>query len=344
MRIVELDTVFVVNGRLAVKLITFARLIHYSEKYLLQLIKKLLKKRIKIAFKWKRNWYIFLPSTSIKSIIQNRDNTITDSGNDGDSAITPSGNSINTDWSAAIDELPPAVNTVLERTSFSTTVVNNRLVIPTPSSELLSLTLTPKTVTQFIPPNLGMFPAMTDYKYGYYIYYDEDKMSTFDPGTSGTLKSTQLPAAFFEICRALDAAENSRNGANPGLTPRRNISTTVSFDTGTIAVAATLPVTTSIGAGGAIDIVVSDYLGSTYSTFANGGGDLASDTLPEALLEMASLLAAAEKAVTPAENQPNNIQIQFDLETGSATISGNLPFTTSAATNGDVTVHAIDYL
>ncbi|MCC5669883.1 hypothetical protein LC653_40285 [Nostoc sp. CHAB 5784] len=159
-----------------------------------------------------------------------------------------------------------------------------------------------------------------------------------------TAEITQVPQAFFEICRALDAAENTRNGANPGLPPRRNLSTTVSFDTGTVAVAATIPITTNIQTNGSIDIVASDYLGSTYSVFANGGGDLKSDTLPEALLEMASILAAAEKAVTPAENQPNNVQIQFDIETGSATISANLPFNTAAATNGDVTIHAIDYL
>lgn len=323
MRVVELDNVFVVNGRLAIKLTTFSKLLHYSEIYLLQLIKKLLKKGIKIAFKWKRNWYIFLPTSPIKSIVQNPNNN--GSGNDsGDNAITPSGDSINTNWGAAIDELPPAVNTALGRTNFTITIVNNRLVIPTLSTELLSSTLTPKKVTQFVPTNLGLFPAMTDYKYGYYIIYDENKMSTFDPGTSGTLKSTQVPAAFFEVCRALDAAENTRNGANPGLPPRRNLSTTVSFDTGTIAVAATIPVTTNIQSNGSIDIVASDYLGSTYSVFANGGGDLKSDTLPEALLEMASILAAAEKSVTPAENQPNNVQIQFDIETGSATISAKV--------------------
>lgn len=339
MRILELDTVFVVNGRLAIKLNVLAKLLHYSDIYLLQLIKKLVKQGIRIAFKWKRNWYIFLPSTPIKSIVQNNNDN-----DSGDVAITPSGDSINTDWNAAVDELPPTVADALKRTNFNIVTVNNKLVILISSTELLSSTLSPKKVTQFIPLNLGLFPAMTDYKYGYYIIYDENKMSIFDPGTSGTLKSTQVPQAFFEICRALDAAENTRNGANPGLPPRRNLSTTVSFDTGTVAVAATIPITTNIQTNGSIDIVASDYLGSTYSVFTNGGGDLKSDTLPEALLEMASILAAAEKAVTPAENQPNNVQIQFDIETGSATISANLPFNTVAATNGDVTIHAIDYL
>ena len=213
-----------------------------------------------------------------------------------------------------------------------------------PSRASLSSTLTPKNVFEFIPPNLGDFPATTDYKYGYYIIYDETKMSIFDPGTSESLKSTQVPQAFFEVCRALDAAENARNGANPGLTPRRNLSTTVSFDTGTIAVAATIPIVVSIQSDGTIQVVANDYLGGTYSTFANGGGDLTSSNLIAAFLETASMLSAAEKAVTPIENQPNNIQIQVDVEAGSATVSGNLPFTTLAASNGDVTIHAIDYL
>lgn len=343
MRVVELDTVFVVNGRLAIKLTTFAKLLHYSSNYLLELIKKLLKKGIRIGFKWRRNWYIFLPTFPIKAIIQNRNNN-SNNGDGGDAATTPSGDSINTDWGAAIDELPPSISDDLERTNFTVVVINNRLVLPTSSTVLLSSGLMPKTVNQFIPPNLGPFRAMTDYKYGHYIVYDENKMSIFDPGTAGTLKSTQVPQAFFEICRALDAAENNRNGANPGLPPRRNLSTTVSFDTGTIAVAATLPITTNIQASGSIDIVASDYLGSAYSVFDNGEGDLKSDTLPEALLEMASILAAAEKAVQPTENQPNNVQIQFDIETGSATISANLPFNTEAAADGDVTIHAIDYL
>ncbi|BAT56379.1 hypothetical protein NOS3756_53840 [Nostoc sp. NIES-3756] len=344
MRVLELDTVFVVNGRLAIKLITFAKLLHYSEVYLLQLIKKLLKKKIKIAFKWKRNWYIFLPTTPIKSIVQKQNNETSNNSDAGESAITPSGDSINTNWGDAIDELPPAVNTALGRTTFTITIVNDKLVIPTPSSVSLSSTLTPKNGTAFIPSNLGLFPAMTDYKYGYYIIYDENKMSTFDPGTSGTLKSTQIPQAFFEVARALDAAENNRNGANPGLPARRNLSTTVSFDTGTIAVAATIPIVTSIQTDGTIKILASDYLGSTYSAFTNGGGDLTSANIIAAFLETASLLSASEKAVVPVENQPNNIQIQVDVEAGTATVAANLPFTTAAASNGDVTIKAIDYL
>lgn len=343
MRSLELDTVFVVNRRLAIKLNTFSKLLHYSDIYLLQLIKKLFNQGIKIGFKWKRSWYIFLPTTPIKTIFHNRNKAET-SNESNDIAITPSGNRINTDWKSAIEQFPPSVNAALERLVLSVITVNNHLVIPVSSTELLSSTLNPKKVTQFIPRNLGLFPAIKAYKYGDYIIYDETKMSTFDPGTNGSLKSTQLPQAFFEVCRALDAAENTRNGANPGLPARRNLSTTVSFDTGTIAVAGTIPVVPNIESDGSIKVVASDYLGTTYSAFTNGGGDLTSTNIVAAFFETASLLSAAEKAVTPVENQPNNIQITIDLEAGSASISGNIPFTTAAATNGDVTIKAIDYL
>lgn len=339
----ELADVFVVNGRLAIKLSTFAKILNYSETYLLKVIIRLLLKKIRIAFKWRKNWYVFLPKIPLKTLFENRNKSNSDSKSE--EAITPSGDSINTDWEAAIEKFPPSITDNLRRTNFNIVVINKEIKIPVSSSfKLGSSPLSSKTLIDFIPSNQGTFPAITDYKYGFYIHYDPNKMSIFDPGTSGTLKSSQLPQALFEVARALDAAENLRNGANPGLPPRRNLSTTVSFDTGTIAIAATLPISAGVQSGGSIGVSVSDYLGSTYSTFNNGAGDLTSDTLPEALLEIASVLAAAEKAVTPAENQPNNVQIIIDLETSSATISANLPFTTAAGTTGNVVVIAIDYL
>ncbi|GAX42445.1 hypothetical protein NIES4075_34460 [Tolypothrix sp. NIES-4075] len=326
--------VYFIDGKRAVKLTAFAKMINYSDKYFYDVVKNLFKKSIYIAYKWKRNYYVFLPpQTKPKSTPNNSYQEI---------AQTPSGDELNINWDKAIEEMPPIV---AERIVSWKLHQNNLLfnfkaegatIIAFPSS-----TLSPKTGDSFTPLSMGTFPNITEYTYGQTIKY---KMSTFNPGTSGTLKSTQIPSAFFEICRALDAAENTRNGNNPGLPPRRNLSTTVSFDTGTISVAATLPITTSIESDGSIQIHALDYLGSTYSAFNGGGGDLNSDTLPEALLEAASFLAAVEKAVVPTENQPNNIQIQFDAETGSAVISANLPFTTLAAANGDVTIHAIDYL
>ncbi|NJL64897.1 MAG: hypothetical protein HC903_27705 [Methylacidiphilales bacterium] len=325
--------VFKFDNSLAIHLQAFAKFANYSDKYLLKLIKKLKKRKIKIGFKWKRNWYIFIPKKPINTSSSNSANV--------ENIQTPSGEKVVINWQEVVNTVPFASTFT---GSFNFFLQDGKLFVIIPAKDLVSLGLRSKTPFSpiLLPPN--KFQATTEYTYGYRIVYDRNKMSIFDPGTAGTLNSTQIPAAFFEVCRALDAAENLRNGSNPGLPPRRNLSTTVSFDTGTIAVAATLPVSVNVQTDGSIDITASDYLGATYSTFSGGGGTLKSDTLPEAFLELANILAAAEKAVTPADAQPNNIQIQFDIETGSATISANMPFTTEAASDGDVTIHAIDYL
>lgn len=332
----DFHEVYYIDGRKAIKLTAYAKIINYSDKYLLEIIKNLFKKRIYIAYKWKRNYYVFLPEKPPQNTTSPKEFT-----EKPKTVETPSGDELEVNWDKAVKESPTLVAGYL---SFSRSFVIGRdkklyLVSPDPSS-----TLTPKTGAEPVGVQNATYPATTGYSYGNYIFYDPTRMSIFDPGTGGTLKSTQIPQAFFEVCRALDAAENTRNGANPGLPPRRNLSTTVSFDTGTVAVAATIPIITSIQSDGTIKVSGSDYLGSTYSSFNNGGGDLTSTNIVAAFLETASLLSSAEKGVVPVENQPNNIQIVIDTEAGNATISANLPFTTAAANNGDVTVIAIDYL
>ena len=339
MKAVELDNVFIVNGRLTIKLQTLAKLLKYSDVYLLQLVKKLRSKGIKIGFKWRRNWYIFLPTVPVTTLFRNRDKA--NSGSD-DTAITPSGDNINVNWLEAINELPPAVTIQLQRTNFNIVTVSSKLYVPTPSSELLSSTLGSKKVTQFVPLNQGFFPSIKEYKYGRYIIYKDGKVSTFNNG-GGTLKSDNLPAALFEAARELDAAEQNRNGANPGLTPRRNLTTIVSFDTGTIAIAATLPCTFTPAAGGGQTAALQNYLGANWTVFNPGAdGDLTSTNTISAFLEVAALLATAEKTIQPDE--PNNVQISYDQEAGTATVAANLPFTTQQGANGEVTIIAIDYL
>lgn len=168
--------------------------------------------------------------------------------------------------------------------------------------------------------------------------------STFDPGTGGTLKSTDLPGAFFELARFLDACESARNGANPGITPKQNITVSVDFGTKTAVVAAAIPAAFTIDTAGKLVTDASDYLGTIYSEFKPGGGSLKSTDAPSALVEMAGLLAAAEKAVTPVDDQPNNIQLVIDQETGAITVSATLPITTSTTAGGDVVIAAVDYL
>lgn len=169
-------------------------------------------------------------------------------------------------------------------------------------------------------------------------------MSVFTPGTDSDLESTTLPAALFEVSRLLIAAENTRNAANSGVAPINNITASLQIDGGVAAIAATLPITTGLSTTGQPVITAQNYLGSTYTTFAPGtGGTLKSTNVIAAFLETAQLLAAAEKAVTPVENQPDNIQITYDLESSSATVSANLPFSTDSI-GGAITIEALDYL
>jgi hypothetical protein len=342
----KLGKVFSVGGQICISLKSFQALFYLSEKQIFRFInKKILK-----AFKWKHTWYIFLPKKKVTTI--NASSQII-SPNQNEKVELPNGKNIDLNWSETIPQLPEDIAKKFKDNEFNFFVRDNELYIVLPivnrfkgtyAYQPVSLGVGSKNQSEIIPLPPLRFPATTDYRYGRYIFYEQSRMSVFANG-GGTLKSTQIPAAFFELCRELDAAEQNRNGANPGIAPRRNLSTTVSFDTGTIAVAATIPVIVSVAADGSIGLAAQDYLGATYSTFDPGtGGDLTSTTVMAAFLEMSSLLAAAEKEVTPIDAQPNNIQISFDLEAGNATVSANLPFTTLGATNGDVTIHAIDYL
>lgn len=165
--------------------------------------------------------------------------------------------------------------------------------------------------------------------------------SLFTPGTS-SLDSTTLPGALFEAARILDAAENARNGANPGVPAKQNISVTVDFGTRTIGISATLPIQLTQDTSGKMVVDAVDYLGTTYSAFT-AGGDVKSSDAPSAFLEVAQQVAAAEKAILPAEDQPNNVQITVDVEAGNVSIAAAIPCTTSADTDGSVIISAVDY-
>lgn len=167
-------------------------------------------------------------------------------------------------------------------------------------------------------------------------------MSVFTPGASG-LDSTTKPAALFEAARLLDASENARNGANPGVAPKQNITVSIDFSTRVAAIAATIPIAFGLDNAGKILVDTIDYLSAPYSTFV-AGGDVKSVDTPSLFVEVAQILAAAEKAVTPVDDQPNNVSITVDAETQSVTVSANLPITTSSTTTGEVVIAAVDYL
>jgi hypothetical protein len=161
--------------------------------------------------------------------------------------------------------------------------------------------------------------------------------------TGSSLKSTNQPSAFLEACLLLDGAEKLRNGANTGVAPKNNISVTFSSDEGVAQITATLPASISTTALGAIQYLPKDYLSGTYAVFTPGG-DVTAVNMMEAVSQVASILAASEKAVTPIEDQPNFVQVESSSENGTITITATLPITVATSLNGAVSITAIDYL
>jgi hypothetical protein len=71
--------------------------------------------------------------------------------------------------------------------------------------------------------------------------------------------------------------------------------------------------------------------------------DIQSATKPAGLLELAHLLQADELAIS-ADNRPDNINITYDAEAATATISATLPIVFTLDANGKPTATATDYL
>lgn len=162
--------------------------------------------------------------------------------------------------------------------------------------------------------------------------------------TNGSsLKSDTIPAALVEAALLLDAAEKARNGANPGITPKNNISLTFSSDDGTANIAATLPVEVTVGADGSVHYLPKDYLGGAYAAFTPGG-DVTAATRMAAFVQVAQILSAAEKAIQPAEDQPNFVQVESSSENGTVTVTAGIPFTSTIDAAGSLTITALDYL
>jgi hypothetical protein len=162
--------------------------------------------------------------------------------------------------------------------------------------------------------------------------------------TGSSLSSDTLSAAFIEAARILNDSESTRNAANPGVAPKNNVSMTADFDGRTLNTTLALPIIQTFDTSGKIIIAAQDYLGSTYSAFTVGTGQAKSVTKMGAVLEIAQILAAAEKAVTPETDQPNNIQITYDFEAQIANITATTPFTPSIGTLGEITLTALDYV
>ncbi|WP_055074411.1 hypothetical protein [Pseudanabaena sp. 'Roaring Creek'] len=168
-------------------------------------------------------------------------------------------------------------------------------------------------------------------------------MGTAYSNTGSDLDSTNLVSAFVESIRKLNEAEVSYNAANPTRV-KNNVSMSASFDSKTFAISASLATLNSLDTTGRWVIDAKDYLGAPYSTFVPGTGESKSTDYPSLVLEIAQKLSAAEKTITPEADQPNNIQLAYDNETGVATITAEIPFTASFGTTGEVTLTALSYV
>ncbi|MDJ0737079.1 MAG: hypothetical protein QNJ47_23925 [Nostocaceae cyanobacterium] len=158
-------------------------------------------------------------------------------------------------------------------------------------------------------------------------------MTTFNPGTGGTLNSTTVEAAFMEACQLLQNEER----AIEELT--NNIAVNYFTGDNVVQVSGTFPLVQSVDVTtGKSSFSTSEFI---TTTFANGGGDLKSTNLPNAVLELALTLQVLEKTQADA---PNNVQITYDTEAELITIAAENPIEFSLNTDGSAKISAIPYL
>ena len=156
-------------------------------------------------------------------------------------------------------------------------------------------------------------------------------MSTFNNG-GGDLVSTNMPAALLELFQKTQSAEIAAN--------IDNIQITYDSDALTATAAAALPCTFAAdGTTGKVVVTASNYING--DTFAPGaGGDLVSTYKASALLELIQKVQTAE-----AGNGIDNVQITFDEDAGTASLSAALPISFAVnGTSGIVEMTASDYL
>jgi hypothetical protein len=131
---VDFDLVYYINERKAVKLTTFAKLINYSDTYLLKIIKNIFRKKIYIAYKWKRNYYVFIPEKTIKTQLNSPQ------GIPIETVETTSGDTLDVDWQAALNYLPGYVIESILNLQYTVVLRDGTLYIASSSYALVSST------------------------------------------------------------------------------------------------------------------------------------------------------------------------------------------------------------
>lgn len=152
--------------------------------------------------------------------------------------------------------------------------------------------------------------------------------------TGSPLKSTHRAAAFIEAMIMLQNAES----ALPADTAPNNVSVSYDLEARTVTADAALPVATVISSTGQPTLQAQAYL---VAAFVPGTSDVKSDTLPEAVLELAYMVNASELLI-PEATRPNNISISIADDV--ATISFTGPITYSLDGTGKTLITTSDYL
>ncbi len=169
-------------------------------------------------------------------------------------------------------------------------------------------------------------------------------MSVFAPGTDsngnpdGTLRSTNIPAAFVELAHLKNQQEVAASTADD---PIENTTVQYSEETRQATIEATVNFTSSTDSTtGNVILAASNDLPS--AVFAPGtGGTLKTTSYSGALLELAQKLANAENSVTPAVN---NINITHSDEDKVSTINATIPYTSVIDASGKPVITVTDYL
>jgi hypothetical protein len=151
--------------------------------------------------------------------------------------------------------------------------------------------------------------------------------------TGSDLSATHASAALFELVGKLQLLEL----AVPEATRPNNASLSADQEAQTQTLSVSLPITTAVNAAGRPEDTATAYL---VAPFVPGTGTLKSDTYPEAVLELATIIELYELGL-PADTRPDRIQIS--RANGVAQIDFTAPITVTFGAGGTTILTAADY-
>lgn len=151
--------------------------------------------------------------------------------------------------------------------------------------------------------------------------------------TGSDLTATHASSALFQLVGLLQLEEL----AQPEATRPNNVSLTADQEAQTQTLTVSLPISTAINAAGRPEDTATAYI---VSPFVPGTGTLKSDTKPEAILELATIIDSYEQSL-PVEARPDRIQITKG--NGVAQIDFTVPTVVSFGAGGATILSPADY-